>query len=168
MVEKKQKGLVFEVSLRGLLIGLLASLIALMGLFLFMAILTGRVSFADSPYPRQDRAILLLLSWIFIALPFLIIAPNKQGLTSSLAIFIGLYMSVAYVTGSVIVFSATGEMVMEMSLAMKMLITPIYFIVVLVVLLYNSVSGQEFFRSVIFGGVAIGFLVIGALVPGIL
>jgi len=33
---------------------------------------------------------------------------------------------------------------------------------VLVVLLYNAVSGQEFFRSVIFGGVAIGFLALGA------
>ena len=163
----KQERFVFRVSLRELIIRLLASLIASMGLFLFMSILTGRISFADRPYPRQDRAILLLLSWIFIASPFLIIAPNKQGLTSSLAVFIGLYMSVAYITGSVMVFSATGEMIMELSIAVKMLISPIYFIVVLVVLLYNSVSGQEFFRSVIFSGVAIGFLVIGALVPGL-
>ncbi len=158
---KKQKGLVFEVNLRGLFIGLLSAVIGATGLFLFMSILTGRLNFADSPYPRQDRAILILLSWIFIAMPFLIIAPNKHGITTSLAVFLALYMSFAYATGSVMVFSATGEMVMEVSYAIKMLIAPVYFIVILIVLLYNSVSGQEFFRSVIFGAVAIGFLAIG-------
>ena len=163
-----KKGLVFRVSLHGLLIGLLCALISALGLFLFMSVITGRISFVDSPYPRQDRAILLLLSWVFISAPFLILAPNRYGMTSSLGMFLGLYLSVAYTTGNMMIFSATGEMIVEIAVAMKILIAPIYFIVVLVVLLYNAVSGQEFFRSVIFGGVAIGFLAIGAYVPGIL
>ena len=165
---KKQKGLVFEVSLKGLFVGAVSAVMAAMGLFLFMSILTGRLSFVESPYPRQDRAILLVLSWVFISLPFLILAPNKIGLTSSLGMFVGLYLSVAYITGNIMIFSATGEMIMEIAIAMKLLIAPMYFVVVLVVLLYNSVSGQEFFRSVIFGGIAIGFLAAGSYIPGIL
>ena len=119
-----------------------------------------RISFVDSPYPRQDRAVLVILSWILICAPFLILAPNRHGITSSLGMFLALYLSFAYTTGSVYVFDSTAFM--EVAVGMKILIAPIYFCVVLVVLLYNAVSGQEFFRSVIFGGVAIGFLVLGA------
>lgn len=157
---KKQKGLVFRVSLLGLLLGLLASAMIAMGLFLFSSIVSGRISFADSPYPRQDRAILVLLSWVLVSAPFLILAPNRVGLTSSLGVFLGLYLSFAYTTGSIYVFDSTAFV--EVAVGMKILIAPIFFIVVLVVLLYNAVSGQEFFRSVIFGGVAIGFLALGA------
>ena len=131
-------------------------------LFLFASITSGRLSFIDSPFPRQDRAILVLLSWILISAPFLILAPNKHGLITSLGMFLALYMSFAYATGSIMVFSTTGEMFVEIAVAMKILIAPIYFVVILIVLLYNAVSGQEFFRSVIFGGCAIGFLALGA------
>jgi len=163
MAKKKGKGLVIKVSLGGLLVGSVAAVMASVGLFLFMSILTERLSFVNSPYPRQDRAILMLLSWFLISVPFLLLAPNRTGITSSLAVFMGLYMSVAYITGSVMVFSTTGDMVIEIAVAMKILIAPMYFIVILVVLLYNAVSGQEFFRSVIFGAIAIGFLAIGSI-----
>lgn len=158
---KKQKGLVFKVSLSGLLLGLLAGIMVILGLYLFISIISGRLSFVDSPYPRQDRAILVLLSWCLISAPFLFLAPNKTGLTSTLGVFIALYMGFAYSTGSIYVFDSTQFM--EIAVGLKILIAPIYFVVVLVVLLYNAVSGQEFFRSVIFGGVAIGFLAGGAL-----
>ncbi len=157
---KKQRGLVFRVSLSGLLIGLLCSAMIALGLFLFSSVISGRLSFVDSPYPRQDRAILVLLSWILVSAPFLILAPNKHGITSSLGVFLGLYLSFAYTTGSIYVFDSTAFV--EVAVGMKILIAPIFFIVVLVVLLYNAVSGQEFFRSVIFGAVAIGFLALGA------
>lgn len=160
MPPKKQKGLVFRVSLSGLLIGLLCSAMIAIGLFLFSSVISGRISFVDSPYPRQDRAILVLLSWVLVSAPFLVLAPNKHGMTSSLGVFLGLYLSFAYTTGSIYVFDSTDFMIIAVS--MKVLIAPIYFIVVLIVLLYNAVSGQEFFRSAIFGAVAIGFLAVGA------
>lgn len=163
---KKQKGLVFKVSLSGLFLGLLAGAMVIVGLYIFSSIITGRLSFIDSPYPRQDRAFYVLLSWVLISAPFLLLAPNKTGLSSSLGVFVALYMGFAYTTGSVMVFDSTQFM--EIAVGLKILIAPVYFVVVLVVLLYNSVSGQEFFRSVIFGGVAIGFLAAGALIPGIL
>ena len=157
---KKQKGFVFRVSLFGLLIGLLSAVMIAIGLFLFSSVISGRISFVDSPYPRQDRAVWVLLSWCLISAPFLILAPNRHGITSSLGMFLGLYLSFAYTTGSIYVFDSTDFMIISQGI--KTLIAPIYFIVVLIVLLYNAVSGQEFFRSAIFGGVAIGFLAIGA------
>lgn len=157
---KKQKGLVFRVSLVGLLIGLLCTVIFIAGIYVFTSIITERISFIGSPYPRQDRAIVVLLAWVLICAPFLILAPNRYGITSSLGMFVALYLSFAVSTGSIYVFDSTQFM--EIAVGLKILIAPIYFCVVLVVLLYNAVSGQEFFRSVIFGGVAIGFLVLGA------
>lgn len=157
----KQKGLVFRVSLTGLTIGIVASAMVIMGLYLFASIITGRISFVDSPYPRQDRAILVLLSWFFISFPFFLLAPNKTGISSSLGVFIAMYLGFAYTTGSMMVFDSTAFM--EVAVGLKIMIAPIYFVVVLVVLLYNAVSGQEFFRSVIFGGISIGFLAGGAL-----
>ncbi len=156
----KQEGFVFRVSLRGLLIGLFSAIIVAVGLYLFMSVITERISFSNSPYPRQDRAVVVLLSWCLISLPFLILAPNKVGITSSLSMFLVLYMGFAVSTGSIYVFDSSQFM--DIAVSMKVLIAPIYFIVVLVVLLYNAVSGQEFFRSAIFGGVAIGFLALGA------
>ena len=159
-MSKQRQGLIFRFSLRGLLIGLSAAVMVMMGLYLFAAIITERLSFVDSPYPRQDRGILVLLSWFFISFPFLLLAPNKHGLTSALGVFIGLYIGFVCTTGSILVFDST--VFMEVAVGLKILIAPIYFIVVLLVLLYNAVSGQEFFRSVIFGAFAIGFLALGA------
>ena len=159
----KRRKFVFKVSLGGLLIGLLAALMISTGLFLFSSVISGRLSFANSPYPRQDRAFFVILSWVLVSAPFLILAPNKYGITTSLGMFVGLYIAFAYTTGSLMVFSATGEMFIEIAVGMKILIAPIFFIVILVVLLYNAVSGQEFFRSVIFGAVALGFLAIGSI-----
>ena len=156
----QSKGFVFRVSLRGIMIGLLSAITMAVGLYIFMSIITERINFSNSPYPRQDRAILVLLSWCLMCAPFLILAPNKTGITSSLFMFAVLYMSFAVNTGSIYVFDSTAFT--EIAVGMKVLIAPVYFIVVLVVLLYNAVSGQEFFRSAIFGGFAIGFLALGA------
>ena len=161
MAKQKEKGLVFEVSFQGLLIGLVTAIMVITGFFLFTSIITERLSFVNSPYPRQDRAIIVLLSWVLLSFPLLFLAPNKIGLTSALGVFSGLYLGFAAVTGSLMVFDSTDFV--EIAVGLKILIAPIYFVVVLVVLLYNAVSGQEFFRSVIFGGVAIGLLAGGGL-----
>ena len=155
-----EKGLKFEISIKNIFLGLLSAGMIAMGLFLYTSILNGRLSFENSPYPRQDRGILIILSWIFITIPFLILEPNKTGFAPAIGVFLALYLSFAYSTGSFMVFDASAFI--DIAVAAKILIAPLFFVVILGVLLYNAVSGEHFFRSVIFGVVAIGFLGIGS------
>jgi len=156
-----KKTFVLEVNPKNLILGGLSAIMIAVGLFIFTSIMSGRWSFENSPYPRQDRGVILLLSWSLVCIPFLILAPNKNGLVPALGVFLGLYLSCAYMSGTLMVFDFNP---VDISVATKILVPPIFFIVILVVLLYNYASGQEFFKSVIFGGFAVGFLIIGSLV----
>jgi len=155
----KEKTFVFKVNLKNLAIGLISALMIAIGLFLYVSILNGRISFENSPWPRQDRGILIIVAWVLICGSFLVLSPNKNGLIPALSIFLGLYLSFVYTTGSYIIFDASDWI--DIAVAAKIIIPPAIFIMIVVVLVYNAVSGQEFFRSVIFGGVVMGFLILG-------
>lgn len=163
----KKKGFRCEVSVQNLILGLVAAGLFLFGLYLFMIIITEQVSFSDSPYPRQNRGIFLIMSWLLMAIPFLILAPNRQGLLPAMGIFLGAYLSCVYATGTVMVFEFTSTQMIDYAVAAKIITPVVCFIVIFVMLVYNAVSGQEFFRTVIFGGVAFMFIV-GAVYAGVL
>jgi len=149
----------FEINLKNLSLGLLALFMFACGLYVFMSVMTGKFIFVDNP--RQNRAIFIIISWILIAGSFVVVAPNKSGLTIAIPLLIGLYLSCAFYLGTFMVFSVAGTEWIEIAIAAGRLIPTMFFFILIVMLVYNAVSGQEFFRTLIFGAAGIALIAIG-------
>ncbi|MFX0188743.1 MAG: hypothetical protein ACFE8A_13515 [Candidatus Hodarchaeota archaeon] len=154
-----EKSFKFEINLKNLSLGIVSGIIIFLGLYLYILVINGRLNFENSPAPRHERGLYIIVSWILICLPALILAPNKSGIILAIALAVGLYLSFAVTVGTFMIFDASSFI--DISIAIKILIIPIIFIIIIIVLLYNAVAGQEFFRSVIFSGTLLGFGALG-------
>lgn len=153
------KTFTFKVNGKNLAIGLLSFLMFSLGLYLFLSVIAGKITWTENV--RFNRGLYIILAWILIAGSFVVVAPNKNGLTLALPVFIGLYLSCAFYTGSMIIFDASATDWIEIAYAARILVPVAFFVCILVMLIYNYASGQEFFKTIIFGGTAIAFLLIG-------
>lgn len=153
-----QKGISFELKTNDLIRGFIAATIFFLGFYLFLTIIQERISFTGAN-PRRDRAVVLMVAICLLVSPSTIMNTNKKGLTGSIGVFIAIYLAMAFLTGTPMIFAFTGEDFYLIASGIKILAAPVLFVMLMIVLLYFGVS-DKLWMATIYVGVSMGYMVL--------